>query len=56
MSKRREKRYRMFFAAVLVFFTACQPTPEAEVVTNKGDAVAEKKVFSTAEPGVGKSV
>lgn len=36
--------------ALLVFCAACQPTPEEEIVTNKGDGVMEEKIFATAEP------
>lgn len=56
MSKHSVKWYMIVLAVVMTFFSACQPTPEEEIVTNKGDAVAEKKVFATAEPGVDKTV
>lgn len=37
-------------AVTLLMCTACQPTPEEEVVFNKGDGVMEEKIFATDAP------
>lgn len=36
--------------ALCLLLCACQPTPEEEIVTNKGDGVMEEKIFATAAP------
>lgn len=33
-----------------LLLSACQPTPEEEIVTNKGDGVMEEKIFASAVP------
>lgn len=40
----------IFAGMLLLFCVACQPTPEEEIVTNKGDGVMEEKIFATAAP------
>lgn len=47
------KRVVRFVIGLLILclaLTACQPTPEEEIVTNKGDGVMEEKIFATAVP------
>lgn len=45
-----KKRIIIIFFATLLLFCACQPTPEAEIVINKGDNVLEQKLYATAKP------
>lgn len=46
------KRFLSLTIALLLCLglAACQPTPEEEIVTNKGDGVMEEKIFATAVP------
>lgn len=37
-------------AALCLLLCACQPTPEEEIVTNKGDGVMEEKIFASPKP------
>lgn len=46
-SKRRSAGVLLAFCLLL---TACQPTPEEEIVTNKGDGVMEEKIFASPVP------
>lgn len=45
-----KKRIVIIFFAALLLFCACQPTPETEIVVNKGDNVLEQKLYATPEP------
>lgn len=49
------KRERGILAALLalcLLLTACQPTPEEEIVTNKRDGIMEQKIFASAIPTI----
>lgn len=42
----KSKKALVLSLLYLIILTACQPTPENEVVINRGDNVAEEKIFS----------
>lgn len=41
----------LLLCTLLVGMLACQPTPEKEIVMNRGDGVMEEKIFGDAAPG-----
>ncbi len=45
----KKRIFIIFFAALLL--AACQPTPEQEIVVNKGDNVLEQKLYATPKTG-----
>lgn len=44
-----KKKLSTFLAILLIVFAACQPTPDNEVVVNKGDKKAENVIFHSEE-------
>lgn len=45
-----KKQIFIILLAALLLFIACQPTPETEIVINKGDNVLEQKLYATTAP------
>lgn len=45
---KKNVRRMVTLLAMVMLFAACQPTPEEEVVTNKGDRVLEEKISAVA--------
>lgn len=46
----KKKVFAFILLGLCFLVTACQPTPEEEVVFNKGDGVMEEKIFATDAP------
>ncbi len=49
---RRLRGIFVILLAVCCLLTACQPTPQEEIVINRGDKVMEEKIAASAEPTV----
>ncbi len=48
--KRATKRWTVIILVIFLLLTACQPTPEEDIVVNRGDGALEAAIAATAVP------